>query len=224
MRWRVCALGAVGVLAVSVGIFALVACGSEPGWTLTPEGQDAVEKMVVKGLQQVVGSWPTAKAGEPQQPAPPPPAPVVPPTLPPDPLGPALPVPPVGPQPPPAGPARLRVVCTWDHPCDVDLHVVEPDGQKCWYRNMRTSSGATLSADDTQRTGPEIYNLGQTRLPGLYRIFVAYFAGQGPVTATVVVYRNCGDPNETSQTFSIPMAQADQGRRLYPVTEVYLER
>lgn len=247
MRLRSCAVGALGVAAVLVGLFALVACLSQeevgglighvldmqaPTPTSLPNAPHVLEKKT--GLGGVVlipeEGYVWVRGGDAhEKPKGAPDAedlrvrPIRQPVLTGGPRGVDLPVPPVSPR-PPAGKPRLHVVLTWDHPCDVDLHVVEPDGQKCWYNNRTTRSGGTITPDVTNRTGPEVYNLGQARLRGLYRIFVAYYAGQGPVRATVEVRQNIGDPNETLQTFTIPMAQADEGRHLYPVTEVYIER
>lgn len=46
---------------------------------------------------------------------------------------------------------RIKVTALWDFPGDVDLHLLEPNGEEIWYRNMRDSrTGAELDVDNTQ--------------------------------------------------------------------------
>ena len=52
------------------------------------------------------------------------------------------------------GEGLLRFTLTWDHPGDVDLHVVTPGGQTVSWRNTSAGGGA-LDRDDVRGTGPE---------------------------------------------------------------------
>ncbi len=72
--------------------------------------------------------------------------------------------------------ADLVVMITWNTDgTDVDLHVVEPGGETCFYGNRRTGIGGQLTKDVTQGYGPEMYVL--PRAPaGTYRIRAHYFA------------------------------------------------
>jgi len=115
----------------------------------------------------------------------------------------------------------MHVELTWDKPADVDLHVYEPDGQKCWYKRMKTKSGAFLDRDDRTGTGPEMYSLGKTKLRGQYKIFVCYYSGGKPVTATVKVHRGWGTPTHRYRTYRVPLPKADRTKEL-PVTTVTL--
>ena len=45
-------------------------------------------------------------------------------------------------------PCDLRISMSWDtNDTDIDLHVFEPGGEKCYYGNRNTKSGGTLSRD-----------------------------------------------------------------------------
>ena len=56
--------------------------------------------------------------------------------------------------------ADLVVVIAWNTDgTDVDLHVTEPGGEECYYRNRQTATGGQLSCDVTTGYGPERYVL-----------------------------------------------------------------
>jgi tetratricopeptide (TPR) repeat protein len=72
--------------------------------------------------------------------------------------------------------ADVLVTITWNTDnSDVDLHVVEPSGEECFYQHRRTRSGGELTQDVTQGYGPEMYVL--PRAPrGRFAIRAHYFA------------------------------------------------
>jgi len=72
--------------------------------------------------------------------------------------------------------ADVLVTITWNTDnSDVDLHVVEPTGEECWYSNRNTRIGGQLTQDVTQGYGPEMYVL--PRAPrGKFAIRAHYFA------------------------------------------------
>lgn len=74
------------------------------------------------------------------------------------------------------GRADLVVMITWNTDAtDVDLHVIEPGGEECFYSHPRTASGGRITQDVTQGYGPEMYVL--ERAPaGDYVIRAKYFA------------------------------------------------
>ena len=76
--------------------------------------------------------------------------------------------------------ADLRIVLAWsDEFADMDLWVIEPTGEKVYYRNPRSAIGGQLSDDCTLGLGPESYTL-RTAIPGTYRILVNYYSDSGP--------------------------------------------
>ncbi|HWO22090.1 MAG TPA: DUF2135 domain-containing protein [Kofleriaceae bacterium] len=72
--------------------------------------------------------------------------------------------------------ADVLVTITWNTDnSDVDLHVIEPTGEECSYKNRRTRIGGQLTQDVTRGYGPEMYVL--PRAPeGRYSIRAHYYA------------------------------------------------
>lgn len=69
----------------------------------------------------------------------------------------------------------ITVTITWTtNDTDVDLWVIEPSGEKCYYENKTTNSGGNISDDVTQGYGPERYTLKKAP-PGEYKIQVNYY-------------------------------------------------
>ncbi len=97
-------------------------------------------------------------------------------------------------------PLRVRIVLSWDaDETDIDLHVLEPDGEEAYYGHRRTSSGGFVSEDVTTGYGPEEY-LRKEGL-GRFKVLTNYFASHqtdltGPATATATVYTDWGTAEE----------------------------
>lgn len=74
----------------------------------------------------------------------------------------------------------ISATLTWNlGQSDVDLYVIEPDGQAAWYTNKMTTNGGALDVDNRSGFGPENYfisSTGESRvLRGDYRIRVHYY-------------------------------------------------
>ena len=85
-------------------------------------------------------------------------------------------------------PVDVRVVLSWDTPeSDMDLHVIDPRGEVCYYSHPRTAIGGRMSADITQGLGPEEFLLKKA-IPGRYKIKAKFFGTrqQTVVGATTV--------------------------------------
>jgi Carboxypeptidase regulatory-like domain/Uncharacterized protein conserved in bacteria (DUF2135) len=102
----------------------------------------------------------------------------------------------------------IRVTLTWDGGpyTDVDLHFIDPNGERCYYSNSVTALGAELDVDDTDGYGPEniIMEPGEA-IPGTYYVEVNYYSDEGwtgqPIYATVTITVHEGSANEVRQTF-----------------------
>jgi Flp pilus assembly protein TadD len=85
----------------------------------------------------------------------------------------------------------LRITLAWETDAnDVDLHVVDPRGEECYYQHKSTASGLELYEDITQGLGPEVVRTAKL-VKGTYHIGVNYFAA-GPMGVSrgiVVVMR-----------------------------------
>lgn len=75
-------------------------------------------------------------------------------------------------------PSDIRTELTWDGPGDIDLHLVDPNGEECYYQHPATTSGAILDFDNTVADGPEHITMDNA-LPGTYRVKVVYYEAKG---------------------------------------------
>jgi hypothetical protein len=62
---------------------------------------------------------------------------------------------------------------------DIDLWVVEPEGEKCYYEHMETRGGGQLYWDATDGYGPELYHRRKAA-KGHYDIAVHYYGNESP--------------------------------------------
>jgi hypothetical protein len=111
-------------------------------------------------------------------------------------------------------PSDLRVTMSWNTDAtDVDLWVIEPDGEKCFYQNTHTKSGGELSQDQTQGYGPERYQIPKAK-QGVYTIITHYFRPNpillgGETHVNVVITRYAGTPRETSERHTVILKKHD---------------
>ena len=97
--------------------------------------------------------------------------------------------------------ADIVLIINWNtNNTDVDLHVVEPTGEECYYSNRNTKIGGKLTIDVRQGYGPEMYVLRHA-VDGRYRVRLNYFADDDTKTSSKTkvyldFYRNWGRPDE----------------------------
>lgn len=97
--------------------------------------------------------------------------------------------------------ADIVVIVSWNiNDTDIDLHVIEPTGEKCYYSNDETEIGGKLSIDVTDGYGPEMYVL-EKAVKGEYSIILDFYSDSGTKTASkpkayIDIYRNWGRKNE----------------------------
>ncbi len=83
---------------------------------------------------------------------------------------------------------------------DVDLHVIEPSGEECFYQHTQTASGGHISRDVTTGYGPELYLLPSAPA-GIYRVSAHYFAADANRASTrtkvfALIYEGWGTKDE----------------------------
>lgn len=104
-------------------------------------------------------------------------------------------------------PVKIRIVLSWDaDETDIDLHVLEPDGEEAFYGHRRTSSGGFVSEDVTTGYGPEEYM--RKEATGKFKILTNYFASHqtsltGPSTVTATVYTDWATAAEKQQIITM---------------------
>ncbi len=106
-------------------------------------------------------------------------------------------------------PTRLRVLLSWDSDgTDLDLHLVTPDGEHCFYGNRRLPSGGSLDVDVTTGWGPEIISIPSPK-NGTYLVYVNYYGSGKPdqelTTAKVSIVSHAGTPDEKIESSLVPL-------------------
>jgi Ca-activated chloride channel family protein len=80
-------------------------------------------------------------------------------------------------------PLAVRAVLTWDSDnSDMDLHVVDPDGERSFYGNQLTYQGGRMSRDFTGGYGPEEFALRFAK-PGKYKIEANFYGTRQQIVA-----------------------------------------
>ncbi len=62
---------------------------------------------------------------------------------------------------------------------DIDLWVIEPNGERCYYSHRTTALGGKLFWDITDGLGPELYH-ARKAAPGPYHVVVHYYGNNSP--------------------------------------------
>jgi hypothetical protein len=79
---------------------------------------------------------------------------------------------------------QLMVSLLWNTDrTDVDLHVREPGGEECYYKNTSTKAGGQVTRDVTEGYGPEMYTIGRPQ-PGSYEILAHFYSTDANRTAS----------------------------------------
>jgi len=115
----------------------------------------------------------------------------------------------------------LRVSIDWETDAnDVDLHIVDPEGEECYYSHPQTKSGLGLYQDITQGLGPEVIRTAALER-GLYHVGVAYYSA-GPMGISrgiLVVLRDDGTSTPTVDIH--PFRLAEGNREVRYITSVH---
>ncbi|MCU1231104.1 MAG: hypothetical protein JWO97_3988, partial [Acidobacteria bacterium] len=115
----------------------------------------------------------------------------------------------------------LRVSIAWETDAnDVDLHVVDPKGEECFYSHNKTATGLELYQDITQGLGPEVVRTGSV-VAGTYHVGVNYFAAgpMGVSRGVVVIVRDRGDDREPDVDI-FPFRLAEGGKSMRYIAAV----
>lgn len=115
----------------------------------------------------------------------------------------------------PAGSGDLQFSLTWNTQNDVDLHVIEPNGNEIYYGNsVSVATGGELDVDNTYGYGPENIYWTSTVPSGTYTVFVENYDGEFAASYTLTVTR-LGVP--TTYTGTLPATSGAESTR-YTVT------
>lgn len=115
-------------------------------------------------------------------------------------------------------PLDLRVVLTWDADnTDIDLWVIDPNGDKAYYGHPLTYQGGRMSRDFVAGYGPEEFALKNAK-PGHYQIHAHFYGHQqqliSPYTTLMVrISTAFGIPEQQEQ--DVVLRLSDKGDTLY---------
>ena len=122
-------------------------------------------------------------------------------------------------------PMDLRIILSWDaDETDIDIHVLEPNGEEAFYGNRRTQEGGFVGEDVTTGYGPEEY-LRKDAEKGVYKVLSNYFASHqqaltGAATVTATVYTNWSRKDEKRQTLTLRL---DKPKDKHSIGEVRID-
>jgi len=103
-------------------------------------------------------------------------------------------------------PSDIWSELTWDGPADIDLHLLDPRGEDCFWNHRVTAQGATLDYDNQEAYGPEHITLFSAT-PGTYKLQVVYFATRPNVSGKVRWRVNLRLGNGSVKTYSGILSQ-----------------
>lgn len=113
-------------------------------------------------------------------------------------------------------PVEVRVVMNWNKKdTDIDLWVTDPNGEKCYYGQCKTSSGGRISDDFTGGYGPEQFMIKKA-VKGRYKIEVNYYGDRqlsisGPTTVMAEIYTHFGTRTQQRKIIALQLSAEKQG-------------
>jgi tetratricopeptide (TPR) repeat protein len=116
-------------------------------------------------------------------------------------------------------PLDIRITLDWSsNENDIDLWVIDPKGEKCFYSNTQTSLGGKISSDFTRGYGPEEFSLKEARR-GTYTVYVSYFSESrqtitGPVTVYATLFTNYGTKQQESKHITVQLTDNKESRQI----------
>ena len=112
-------------------------------------------------------------------------------------------------------PLDLRVVLTWDADnTDIDLWVVDPNGERAYYGNRLTYQGGRMSLDFTGGYGPEEFSLKHAK-PGKYKVEANFYGNRqqivaGATTLGLKLTTGFGTDRQKEQTVTLRLKDRGQ--------------
>ncbi len=98
----------------------------------------------------------------------------------------------------------VRITVDWNHnDTDIDLHVIDPNLEECWYSHKRTKIGGQISQDMTQGFGPEEFTL-KNAIKGDYFVKINYYGDryqkvENPTFMKVTLHKYYGTKRQSKE-------------------------
>jgi len=108
----------------------------------------------------------------------------------------------------------VRVVVDWNHnDTDIDLHIIDPNLEECFYNHAKTKIGGNMSPDMTQGFGPEEFTLKKA-IKGDYFIKIKYYGDryqkiENPTFMKITIFRRYGSKDESKSVQIIRLTKKD---------------
>ena len=109
----------------------------------------------------------------------------------------------------------LIVAISWNTDrTDIDLHIIEPSGEECYYKHNKTESNGFMTKDVTEGFGPEMY-VNKSAPKGQYDLLVKYFSSDqnklGLKTKVLIrTIRNWGTNEEIEDLQTVTLENQQQ--------------
>lgn len=106
----------------------------------------------------------------------------------------------------------IRIILSWDTDGTiVDLHVITPDGEHCWWGDRVLKNGGGLDVHTVEGYGPVIFATADAA-PGLYGVYVNFWGNWSgdalePTTATVDIILHESTVDEVRITKRVPLSR-----------------
>ncbi|MEO9872085.1 VIT domain-containing protein [Ekhidna sp.] len=116
-------------------------------------------------------------------------------------------------------PLDVRIVIDWSsNDSDIDLWVIDPNGEKCFYSHPNTKIGGKISRDFTEGYGPEEYSLKEAKR-GFYTVYVNYYSESrqtitGPVTIYGTLTTNYGTSKQETKRIAVQLTDNKESRQI----------
>ena len=116
-------------------------------------------------------------------------------------------------------PLDIRITLDWSsNENDIDLWVIDPNGEKCFYKHTRTKLGGKISQDFTRGYGPEEFTLKAAKR-GIYTVYVNYFSESrqtitGPVTVYATLYTHYGTKQQQAKHITVQLTDNKETRQI----------
>lgn len=116
-------------------------------------------------------------------------------------------------------PLDIRITLDWSsNENDIDLWVIDPNGEKCFYSHANTKIGGKISRDFTRGYGPEEFTL-KTAKRGTYTVYVNYFGdSRQTITGPVTIYANLtthyGTGQEKTKAITVQLKEDKETRQI----------
>ncbi len=116
-------------------------------------------------------------------------------------------------------PLDVRITLEWSsNDNDIDLWVIDPNGEKCYYQNTRTKLGGKITKDFTQGYGPEEFSVKKAKR-GTYTVYVNYYSESrqsitGPVTVYATLYTHYGTKEQQEKQIAVQLTDNKETRQI----------